>query len=343
MERTMHGVTSTSTAAAHREIQETRLTCDQIRAETMIIFLNNNTLRFREGLSWMEIDRLARLEERVNFINTLLDKITTVFNDKTQPMTLISLGAGGLLTEFYIHQQLILAGYKQLKWRVIDMAYVEHNENFRGYMDTFSQSVAPVNHFANEQAYFASGIAADDKYAGARVLLSIAPPTILETCPEDNGLLMYGIKVDNIQEANAIYFCLGDSDHPADLSRVTDSLTLGNPVSSDAAIKITLDARNGFKIDYAPETMGESMARQITPALNKQRDETERNHEAFGLRHIDAICDKYLQFMNYRETPAIKLHVNEYDVSKENLNHYFADNINTLEASFANNTATFSR
>lgn len=82
---------------------------------------------------------------------------------------MISLGSGGLLTEYFINKSLKNSGYKDLNWRIIDPDY--QNNGYEQCRKEFKDRVnGKVMAFTTEQTYLNkslghSGLADNDKIA----------------------------------------------------------------------------------------------------------------------------------------------------------------------------------
>lgn len=108
------------------ETSAIHLTESEVLAETKSI----SPGRFKGELFWVEHMDVAALNYHIEFINTLIDKIHLTTPIKETPVTIIFLGSNALLTEFYIHQQLHKAGYKDISWRFIDTVYKGYSHAF---------------------------------------------------------------------------------------------------------------------------------------------------------------------------------------------------------------------
>ncbi|MCU1801578.1 MULTISPECIES: hypothetical protein [Pectobacterium] len=80
-------------------------------------------------LSRIEDERGVSLNGRIDFINQVVSNVVNEMPSRDTPITFISLESGGLLTEFFIHDQLKKSGYDSLNWRVIDTGY--QNDGYR--------------------------------------------------------------------------------------------------------------------------------------------------------------------------------------------------------------------
>lgn len=102
---------------------------------------------------------------------------------RDKPITLISLGSGGLLTESFINEKIKNSGYKDISWRIIEPDY--QNNGYKLCREEVKKRVNDnIVAFTTEQKYLNkslghSVLAENDKNRGTVVVLAIDPPAIL--------------------------------------------------------------------------------------------------------------------------------------------------------------------
>ncbi|WP_369790823.1 hypothetical protein [Rouxiella sp. WC2420] len=176
-------------------------------------------IRRKGELSWIENQNVASLTGRIEFINQLISYVIENIPQRNTPLTLVSMGSGGLLTEKFINQQLKKAGYSDIHWRMIDVDYQQNG--YRQSRNEFRDKVEKnVLSFTSEQAYLNQNsgptpLAVDDKFRGASIVLSIDPPSPLEgqeaaASELSDCMLIRGRPVNDIKQANGIYLMVAD-------------------------------------------------------------------------------------------------------------------------------------
>jgi len=182
------GASSSAYIPHHHDLQASPLTTDYVMRDSNLRDTDSGCdARLIGNLSWIENEQVASLNSRIDFINKMTSHILEKIPLRDTPITLISLGSGGLLTEYFIHQQLENSGYQDINWRIIDSDY--QNGGYENTRKEFREKVnGNVRAFTAEQAYLnkplAEGdkkLAGNDRNRGAAVILAINPPTILSS------------------------------------------------------------------------------------------------------------------------------------------------------------------
>jgi hypothetical protein len=101
-------------------------------------------IKYENLLFWMEHPDVATLPVRIEFINKVVEQIEKLIPDYSKPLIIVSMGAGGLLTDDYIYGQLIKAGYSDIRYRAIDVGYAHSVEKF------FVPQMQDVYHYPKE-------------------------------------------------------------------------------------------------------------------------------------------------------------------------------------------------
>jgi hypothetical protein len=165
------------------------------------------------GLSLVGDAPIAALKARVEFVDKLIGFIVDKQWPTKRPLTLISYGAGALLTEHLVHEGLLKQGFSQLRWRLIDTAYV--NGGLYEHRAHFIHGKADVRFFTTEAAYFGERdgrrqIADADKTEGAAIILVIEPQGNLSTFPDltdanPDYMRIKCIPIPDVKKSNCIY------------------------------------------------------------------------------------------------------------------------------------------
>lgn len=183
--------------------------------------------RFQDRLFWCEHEDVSSLHSRVSYINTLMNHIRQTMPNRDQPLTLISLGAGGLLMESFIHAQLQGNGYQDISWRVIDIEYgpdgtqrcLSHRDSLEAFATLAAEKLAV---YCSDQRYFNTFMggngATNDRGRGATVLLGIDPPTSSSqalgmVCFDPQSMSVKGRPVEDVTDANYFYLIACDPEY----------------------------------------------------------------------------------------------------------------------------------
>lgn len=73
--------------------------------------------------SCFPLDRIIYPEIRTSFEDELIESIENQYTDKNQELIFLSIGSGGLFQEFVLLSKLTAKGYKNIKIKLIDVAY----------------------------------------------------------------------------------------------------------------------------------------------------------------------------------------------------------------------------
>ncbi|TCV99805.1 hypothetical protein [Biostraticola tofi] len=332
--------------------QTATLTIDRITNETVPVYDNQCIYRYLGHLSWVENDAFASLNAKVDFINKTVAVIMEKIPWRDMRITFISLGSAGLLTEFYIHDQLRKFGYNNLHWRAIDIDY--QNNTFDNCRKEFSHKVnEQFRAFTTEQTYLKKSmggyfLAQNDRDLGATIVLSIIPPTALpktaSKADDVSGcMFIRGRPVKDPIKANGIYLLVTSNKFASLPHQVLKALESGEQlVAIDFMMKVSLN-RGGYTVTLSPSEMGEIIKRDTKPYLDFLNRTSAATQQKITLLNIDKALDVYLQHLPGSNKCGEKFFVSDYDVSVDNLRDYFSNGANiSLFASFDKNEHLFS-
>ncbi|MBN3262035.1 hypothetical protein [Pectobacterium brasiliense] len=266
--------------------QEKSLTDEIILKKTNIMSSRYKEYDFRcmGELSWVEGESFSSLNGRVDFINQVVSNVKRDAPSKDIPVTFISLGSAGLLTEFFIHDQLKKSGYDNLTWRVIDTDYQDN-----GYHQCRKEFREKVNNnfkaFTTEQAYLSkkvgnNALAVDDRSRGVTVVLSIDPPTPLsdaadyfEAMSQTDMMGIRGMPIDDkcIEKANAIYLIPMEEDKFDPIK----SQMFHSCVCLSGILKCTVDNNGRYTIKSTSDEQGDMLYNGIKPYMNAFKETSE--------------------------------------------------------------------
>jgi hypothetical protein len=208
----MPNINAVTATAAHRQSTE-KSTENQ---DARIRFANHDdpllTSRMG-GLSLVGEAPIAALKARVEFVDKLIDFIVDKQWSAQRPLTLISYGAGALLTEHMIHEGLLKQGYSQVRWRLIDTTYA--NGGLHEHRANFIHGKADARAFTTEAAYFGKKvgqcqIAGADKTDGAVIVLLIESQASIPAFSDSinakpDYMRIQCIPIPDVKKANCIY------------------------------------------------------------------------------------------------------------------------------------------
>jgi hypothetical protein len=338
---------STSTYISHQGYQTTLLDFDQVIKETELKYDEKSNCNYRclGQLSWLEDSEFASHESRVYFIDQTVNHVKANIPSRETLITIVSLGSGYLLTEFYIINLLNDLGYKNIETRIIDTAY--KNDGCKRCIKEFKEKTnSNVRAFTTEQAYLNSDFAENDKKRGAIVILSIYPPrqidpSIKEKRPDCMSLKV--MSVDKIQGANGICLIFGRTNEKIKLYKILKNLSAGEQdCIINFALTCSINKQGGYEISFSPSERGKFINDGVKPYLESLTRES--NSKKINLSDIEKVLEEYLKDLKSQGVAGIKFYFSEYDKSIIKLHDYFDDgNGQTLFASFDKNKISFEK
>ncbi|HHX8750048.1 TPA: hypothetical protein ACVPFL_002215 [Morganella morganii] len=340
--------TDTSAHISHHNYQAAPLTPERVTRNSCLTQKDQCSSRSMGHLSWVEYEHVASLHDRIDFINKVTSYIADTIPLQDTPITLISLGSGGLLTESFIDEQLKNSGYKDLNWRVIDPNY--QNNGYAQCRKEFKQRVNNnIRAFTTEQAYLNKslghyGLAENDKNHGATVILSIFPPTALaEISYDPDCMVLKGRSVEDVSKANGIYLFVVPPDYKEMLDKVPHVLSEEDQlIVLDCALKCSINKQGNYEINVSPSENGRFINNGTKPYLDSLSKMSNLTQKKIELSHVDKAFDKYIEELNNSDRIGMKFFVSDYDISIVKLHDYFIDSNNkTLFASFDKNETSF--
>lgn len=324
------------------------LTVEQVITQTHVKHNDIWNFRHRGDLFWSEKDNVVSLEGRVEFINKVSARILEIFPLKDTPITLVSLEAGGLLTEAYINERLVNLGYNNLSWRVIDFTY--HKSYCQDVFREFKNSVNEnIRVFTTEQAYFNKRIgdislADGDKVQGKTVILNQCPPTIKSHVGYDSDcMLVKGWPLDHVDKANAIYVMIIQRGIKNLLTSVRDLLSGGQTlVAVNNMARCSLDKKGSCIIRCSPSDKGNFIQNKLQEIMASDYNTAKTAGKTLALSDIDKYCGDFLTCLSGSDLTGIKYYVSDCDVSRIKLYEHFNEGENSvIMASFDNDETSF--
>ncbi|HWZ47048.1 MAG TPA: hypothetical protein VNX00_02370 [Herbaspirillum sp.] len=232
------------------------------------------------GLSLVGDAPIAALKARVEFADKLIDFIVDKQWPAKRPLTLVSYGAGALLTEHMVHEGLLKKGFSQLRWRLIDTAYV--NGGLYENRAHFSHGKADVHFFTTEAAYLGKKVgqcqmADADKTDGGAIVLVVEPQANIQAFPDlhdanPDYMRIQCIPIPDIKKSNCIYL-LAEAPGKQHLAHVPAMLKAGKvAVALPDALRCFIDyGRPCVYIRDSASANGKYMHEKIKAALLKEQ------------------------------------------------------------------------
>lgn len=339
-------VTSESIALlplSSRARQHVALTPTSVMSQTHLRQHGRLLYRYQGSLFWCEHEDVSSLHSRVSYLNKVVNHIRQTMPCRDQPLTLISLGAGGLLMESYIHAQLQGDGYQDINWRVIDIEYGPNATqgclSHRDSLDAFAEITAgKLAVYGSDQHYFNTFMGGDgatnDRNHGATVLLAIDPPTSVSQAMGTAGLdsqcmSVKGRPVEDIADANCLYLIASDPEHKAQVHQAMAALARGDHmVTLSSILTCHVNKFGGCEVVSTQSPRSLMMKAACTPLLEEAKT-TQASTSALEMtlsdirraveRHVAARADE--DDLYYAVCC-----VSDYDVSLARLRDYIIDN-----------------
>ncbi|MCW2480669.1 hypothetical protein [Candidatus Symbiopectobacterium sp. NZEC135] len=329
-----------------RDRQPAALTPDAVMKQTHLRPHEHLMYRFQDRFFWCEHEDVSSLRSRVSYINTLINHIRQTMPNREQPLTLISLGAGGLLMESFIHRQLQGYGYQDIHWRVIDIEYgpdgtpccLSHRDSLDAFATLTAEKLAI---YASDQRYFntftGGNGGVNDRGRGATVLLGIDPPTSSSqasgmACFDPKRMSVKGRPVEDIADANCLYLIACDPEDKAQVHHAMAALTRGDRVVTlSGIIKCHVNKFGRCEVLSTQSPRSQMMKAACVPLL-EQAKATQASTSAFEmtLSDIKRTVERYVAAMADENDLYYAVScVSDYDVSLTRLRDYIIDNSHT--------------
>lgn len=335
-----------------------RYSIDSFIQETDVLHCNYGAFRHYQEMHWFEQAETASLGARIHFIRSLVERIMIMNLRREQPLTLISLGSGGLLAEYLITRLLADEGFTDLHWRCIDVLYAQDVYE-RAISALRARTNARVEVFTNVQAYLTTAnsarmLAADDRRDSAAVLLSMAPPTM---CMDNltsaqkkmlgDCICIRGNITNELDEANSVNIIFMENN---DIDDYYEKLNKGLSNTSQITwlkhvMKCSVDNHGNFDIAYSADKYADIIYSRLTAQLSaiwrsalSYPEDGPCVAPLLGLPHI--ITAVGLMRIQLPVLPVtLKLFLfNDYDIALADLRAFFRDGSwPTLFASFEKN------
>jgi hypothetical protein len=340
------------TSAPQQDVKMAPLTVGDVLKMTRLEHGDPLNHRRMRHFSWVE-NECSSLKGRIDYINKTTSRIIESIPLRESPVTLVSLGSGGLLTEYFIHQQLKKAGYRQLYWRVIDLDY--QNSGYEQCRKDFKIEAGNENvkAFTTEQAYFRKSIdhnflSDNDKNQGAVVVLNVSPPRAITDSSSTAGydsdcMLIRGRPIEEAEKANGIYLLMASPASKEDLLNVKKALSEGDSiVYLDCALNCSVNSSGKVVVIHSPSPTGRALNEGIKPYVDKLEGVANSVGRKIDLLNLNKSLEGFVDEMNSRGAFALKFLVSDYDTSLDKLREYFLDGNNpVIFATFDNNECSF--
>ncbi len=299
--------------------------------------------RFQDRFFWCEHDDVSSLSSRVSYINTLINHIRQTMPNQEQPLTLISLGAGGLLMESFIHTQLKGNGYQDIYWRVIDAEYgpdgtqccLSHRDSLDAFAALTAEKLAV---YASDQRYFntsaGGGGGTNDRDRGATVLLGIDPPTASSqalglTYLDPLRMSVKGRPVEDIADANCLYLISCDPEDKELVHHAMAALARGDRVVTlGSIIKCHVNKFGRCEV-LSTQSPSSLMMKTACAPLLEQEKTAQASTSTFDmtLSDIKRAVERYVAAMaDENDLYYAVCCVSDYEVSLARLRDHIIDN-----------------
>jgi hypothetical protein len=284
-------------------------------------------------------------EQRIQFVNSIVAKIDSEQPVRSWPVTLISLGAGGVLTEFLIDQQLRKAGYTDLRWRLIEAdrrtEFADAYLDFAERLATATGRPADLKHYFSEQQYLNCPSATADQAAGLRVLLEIDPPSHADlpiafpTAQLGQLVRVRGVRTDNLQHANAGCLIAVPARYADLIIQAESTLAGGEPIVFNGGFKFARTGSNAIGLSVC-ESHITAVVRAAFAAFVEPMAGIAAPSRPYGFTQMYRLLEAFVADYSSRNAEfALRLMlVTDFDVSRTRLAESFeGDNTRHLFAS----------
>jgi hypothetical protein len=225
----------------------------------------------------------ATQKNKVELINVVAARINALPTDR--PITIISLGSGGLLVEDLIFKQLSLAHQKQVRFRVIDPDYLKGRPQYQEYnaaIKSFKADKEAVK-YVTSTTYLAAQLngkrlAGSDQQEGPVIILAVNPPTQWggDTTDTEERLALRGIPYssESIDKANAILVELvTKSEHLNAAAQNIERLKKGYILDChNSAMICSADQKGDFHFEVSPNFIAQFLFDYVRGDIRRQID-----------------------------------------------------------------------
>ncbi len=340
------------TYAPQQDVKMVPLTVGDVLKMTSLKHGDRLNHRCMRHFSWVENEH-SSLNGRIEYINKTTSRIIESIQLRESPVTLVSLGSGGLLTEYFLHQQLKNAGCRQLYWRVIDLDY--QNDGYEPCRKDFKVEAGNENvkAFTTEQAYLRKSIdhkflSDNDKNQGVVVVLNVSPPRAITNSSSSEGydsdcMLIRGRPIEEAEKANSIYLLMASPASKKDLLNVKKALSEGDSiVHLDCALNCSVNSSGDVVVIHSPSPTGRALNEGIKPYVDKLGGVAKSVGRKIELFNLNKSLEGFVDGINNGGAFGIKFLVSDYDTSLVKLReHFLGGNNPVIFATFDNNESFF--
>lgn len=88
---------------------------------------------------------------RNNLENAIVERLANSYSDKSQPIHLLSMGSGGLMSDFFTLEKLFLAGFKKITIDCVDPIGIDVNriQRIQKFFAEYSEASFEIKAYKN--------------------------------------------------------------------------------------------------------------------------------------------------------------------------------------------------
>lgn len=324
--------------------------------ETVALQVEQWNIRSWHKMFWHDMPGQASTNARIDFIKELAVRISQHNCGPNQPITLISLGSGGLLTEYYIHKYLVDEGYRDLHWRFIDVEYGK--QDFMPCIGNFQveTNASHVRKFISEQDYFnevegGNELAKEDRRLGLTVVLSINGPNEIDLYQPDvlpPGQLLFRIKnVEDIERANSLFIFISNKSFSSKVDKNIKLIGEGNEIiNCDNCLRCSINHLGAVEITFCPSALGLTLNKFFSSYLTDRQNSGQSPDligHSFKLKNLQHWVNERIEQLAKEEEDfyLATFYASDYDISLANLQNHCRDGQASLFADLNWNISTF--
>ena len=278
------------------------------------------------SLQLVEHPFIASRSTRIDFVNKVADAINSLPQDL--PVTVLSVGAGHLMTEQLINNQLPSGKKQNIKWRCIDPMYSATTNNARESRREFGTDKPEVNAFSTSTAYLSkekNGVnLANDDQAGHIVILLADPPSILPSqrskLPPNilrQGKLIKGQALPDVEKCNTVLLSFHDKGQAGNAQgqSIKNSISNGKIAFTTTAIKCHVTPAGDYIFDACPVVQDKT---EVLKTIVQQH--ARKNPDKTPMANLASAMDGIVNTINSSgQQTAIKVVYSDYDRSVQEL------------------------